>query len=156
MDINKVILVGRLVRDPEIRTTPDGIILARLRIAVNRRPTREGEPQASFIDVVAWRKLAELCQQMLRKGARIAVDGSLRQYSWQGQDGKINSKLEVEAQNIQFLDRATRSVSGEVAQGDNHIETPVKEPDETTEPLHVLNGDLDDELNDFVFEGGES
>lgn len=156
MDINKVILVGRLVRDPEIRTTPDGIILARLRIAVNRRSSRECESQASFIDVVAWRKLAELCQQMLKKGARIVVDGSLRQYSWQGQDGKMNSKLEVEAQNIQFLDRAGRTDSRETAPGNNHIESSIKATDEAAEPLHVLNGDLDDELNDFVFEGGES
>lgn len=156
MDINKVILVGRLVRDPEIRTTPDGIVLARLRIAVNRRPNREGEAQASFIDVVAWRKLAELCHQMLKKGSRIVVDGSLRQYTWQGQDGKTNSRLEVEAQNIQFLDKPTRQDLEESSSEDTHIKSSAGSPEKSIETLHVLNGDLDDELNDFVFEGGES
>lgn len=151
MDINKVFLVGRLVRDPEVRTTGDGVTLARLRIAVNRAPGRDGTQQADFIDVVAWRKLAELCERYLSKGRRIAVDGSLRQSTWQAADGKTNSRIEVEAQNIQFLDRpgapdASVGVTSDAGASGATV------ADDT---LHVLNGDLVEEIDDFVFEDGE-
>lgn len=155
MDINKVVLIGRLVRDPEVRMTPNGLPLARLRLAINRRPGKDNSPQADFIDIVAWRRLAELCEQMLKKGNRVAVEGALRQRSWQGQDGKLNSRVEVEAQNIQFLEKATLQNHSFASEGESPFEEVNADLNPSGEALHVLNGDLDDDLDDFVFEGGD-
>lgn len=152
MDINKVFLVGRLVRDPEVRTTPDGTPLVRMRLAVNRAPGRDGTQQTDFIDVVAWRKLAELCERYLTKGRRIAVDGSLRQSSWQNAEGKTSSRVEVVAQNIQFLDRREGAGAGAVEAEPTATAAGASISDDT---LHVLNGDLVEDIDDFVFEEGD-
>ena len=152
MDINKVFLVGRLVRDPEVRTTPDGTPLVRMRLAVNRAPGRDGTQQTDFIDVVAWRKLAELCERYLTKGRRIAVDGSLRQSSWQNAEGKTSSRVEVVAQNIQFLDRREGAGAGAAEAEPTATAAGASISDDT---LHVLNGDLVEDIDDFVFEEGD-
>lgn len=151
MDINRVILIGRLVRDPELRTTSEGVPLAKMRIAVNRRPNREGDSQADFIDMTAWRRLAELCDQYLHKGSRVAVDGSIRQRSWQDKEGQFISRVEIEIQNIQFLDPR-----GEYPAENNQSRTSKESSDEDDSTLHVLDNDLDDDLDEFVFEGGDA
>lgn len=99
---NKVILIGRLTRDPEKRVTPDGIPLARFAIAVDRRTT--GEKKTDFIEVIAWRKLAENVTNMIKKGRLVAVEGSLQVRDYETQTGQRRRVAEVIAQNIQFLD----------------------------------------------------
>jgi single-strand DNA-binding protein len=103
-DINMVVLVGRLVRDAELRYTSGGTAVANLSIAVNRRK-KEGDSwreEASFFDIQLWGKAAESLERYLTKGKQIAVQGELRQSRWQ-QDGQSRSKVSIVATNLQLL-----------------------------------------------------
>ncbi len=109
--INQVILMGRLTRDPEMRTTSTGKTIASFSIAVDRGGQ---EDAADFFDVTAWEKLGELVNQYLSKGRRCLVQGRLRQDSWDDKEtGKKRSKVEVVATDVTFLD----GPAGEGAQG---------------------------------------
>ena len=100
--INQVILMGRLVRDPEQRTTTTGKTIASFSIAVDRGGQ---EDAADFFNVTAWEKLGELVMQYLAKGRRVLVQGRLRQDSWDDKEtGKKQSRIEVVATDITFLD----------------------------------------------------
>jgi len=100
--INQVILMGRLTRDPESRTTPSGKTVVRFSIAVDRQTS---DDTADFFDITAWEKLGELVVQYLGKGRRVLVQGRLRQDSWDDKDtGKKRSKVEVVASDVTFLD----------------------------------------------------
>lgn len=102
--INQVILMGRLTRDPEVRTTSTGKTIASFSIAVDRGGQ---EDAADFFDVTAWEKLGELVNQYLSKGRRCLVQGRLRQDSWDDKEtGKKRSKVEVVATDVTFLDGA--------------------------------------------------
>lgn len=107
--INRVVLVGRLTRDPEIRYTPSGVAMATMGIAVDkgvsRENQREGEPTANFFNVVAWRHSAEFASNYLNKGRLVAIDGHLQQRSWVDQNGQKRSVVEVVADRLQGLDR---------------------------------------------------
>lgn len=105
MSLNRVVLIGRLTKDPELRFTPDGTPVTTLRLAVSRPAPKEGQPGADFFNVVVWRKLAELCSEYLGKGRLIAVEGRLRRREWKTAEGQPRSDVEVIATNIQFLDR---------------------------------------------------
>ena len=100
--INQVILMGRLTRDPEVRTTTTGKTIASFSIAVDRQGQ---DDQADFFDVTAWEKLGELVSQYLSKGRRCLIQGRLRQDSWDDKEtGKKRSKIEVVATDVTFLD----------------------------------------------------
>lgn len=100
--INQVILMGRLTRDPEQRTTTSGKIIVSFSIAVDRGGQ---EDAADFFDVTAWEKLGELVMQYLGKGRRVLVQGRLRQDSWDDKEtGKKRSRVEVTATDVTFLD----------------------------------------------------
>jgi single-strand DNA-binding protein len=103
---NKVILVGNLTRDPEKRFTPGGTSVTEFGLAVNRvYKTQSGEKREDtcFVDIVAWGRTGELCEQYLRKGRPVLLDGRLEYSSWDGPDGRKRSKLRVVAENVQFL-----------------------------------------------------
>lgn len=103
--MNRICLIGRLVADPELRYSQNGTAIANFRIAVDRPFSgRSGEKETDFIDIVAWRKLAEVVANNLAKGRLVGVDGRLqiREYESQGQRRKI---AEVVADTVQFLDR---------------------------------------------------
>ena len=106
--MNKVILIGRLTRDPEVRYTQSGIAVCTFTLAVDRRYARKaennGQPTADFIPIVAWRKLAEICGNNLTKGRRISVEGSMQVRSYEAQDGTKRYVTEVIADEIEFLD----------------------------------------------------
>ncbi len=103
--MNKVILMGRLTADPELRTTPSGISVTTIRIAVNRRFARQGDPvTADFIDVVCWRQTAEFVSRYFTKGRMIAVVGSLQTRKWQDRDGNNRYSTEVVADEAYFTD----------------------------------------------------
>lgn len=105
--LNKVILIGRLTKDPDLRYTQSGVAVARFSVAVSRPyANQQGERETDFIDVVAWRKLAETCGNYLRKGRLVAVEGSLQSRSYETQDGQKRRAWEVVAQDVRFLDRA--------------------------------------------------
>ena len=112
---NKVILMGNLTRDPDVRTTgSNGMKVARLGLAVNeRRRDRSGQMQEYpvFIDVDAWDKLAELCGQYLTKGRSILIEGRLQMDTWE-KDGQKHQKLKVRASTIKFLPQGDRLAGG--------------------------------------------
>jgi len=104
--LNRVILVGRLTRDPEMRYTPEGVAVTSFDLAVDRPyVTREGERGTDFLRIVTWRKLAEVCANNLVKGRLVAVDGHLRTRSFEGRDGVRRRATEVVADTVRFLDR---------------------------------------------------
>ena len=104
LDINTVILIGRLTRDAELKTLSNGQPVSKFSIAVNRRKKNgdRWEDEANFFDIVLWGRQAETLHPYLVKGKMIGVDGELRQDRWQ-QDGQNRSKVEVVANNIQLL-----------------------------------------------------
>lgn len=102
--MNRVILIGRLTKDPTVRYTSSGIAVANFRLAVDRRyRNQQGERETDFINIVAWRKTAELCGQYLNKGRQVAVDGSLEMRTYQTQQGENRTAYEVVADSVQFL-----------------------------------------------------
>ena len=108
--INQVILMGRLTRDPEMRTTTTGKSIASFSIAVDRGGQ---DDQTDFFDVTAWEKLGELVNQYLSKGRRCLVQGRLRQDSWDDKEtGKKRSKVEVVATDVTFLDGPSGNEGG--------------------------------------------
>jgi len=107
-NLNKVLLIGRLTRDPELRYTQGGTAVTELGIAVNREfTTSDGtrKKETCFVDVVMWARRAEVACQYLRKGSPLFVEGRLELDQWQGPDGQKRSRLRVVADNFQFLDR---------------------------------------------------
>lgn len=104
--LNKVLLIGNLTKDPELRYTPNGTAVTNLRIAVNRRfkdRTGELKEDTCFVTVTAWDKQAEICNQYLQKGRQIFVEGILQSRSWETTDKQKRSTIDVRAERIQFL-----------------------------------------------------
>lgn len=105
--LNKVILIGRLTRDPEMRYTPQGVAVAQFTLAVDRPYSNsQKEKEADYITIVVWRQLAELCAQYLRKGRLAAVDGRLQIRNYDNSEGKRVYVTEVVADNVRFLESA--------------------------------------------------
>lgn len=112
-DINRVVLVGRLTRDPEMKATNRGGYICRISLASNRyiynRETGEGREEAGFFDCISFGRTAETIAKYLKKGSRIGVEGTLRWSSWENQEGKKNSKVDILIESFQFLDSKTKS-----------------------------------------------
>ncbi len=124
-NLNKVFLIGRLARDPEMRYIPSGTAVATFTIATGRAYTLasgEKREETCFVRVVAWARQAELCGEYLSKGSPIFVEGRLQSRSWETPEGQKRSTLELVAQNIQFLSKAPRAASGDLA----NVESPVE------------------------------
>jgi len=103
--LNKVILIGRLTRDPELRYTGSGVPVANFSLAVDRPyANQQGERETDFIRIVVWRKLAEVCAKNLGKGRLVAVEGRLQVNSYEAQDGSKRQATDVVAENVRFLD----------------------------------------------------
>ncbi|MER2090578.1 single-stranded DNA-binding protein [Sporosarcina sp. JAI121] len=114
--INRVVLVGRLTKDPELKYTQTGIAVTRFTLAVNRAfQNASGEREADFVSCVAWRKQAENVANFLRKGSLAGVDGRIQTGSFEGQDGKRVYTTEVVADSTQFLE--PRNASGDNRSG---------------------------------------
>jgi len=104
--LNKVLLIGNLTRDPELRYTPSGVAVTNLRLAVNRRykdKTGELKEETCFITATVWDKQAEACNQYLQKGRPVFVEGRLQSRSWENNEGQKRSVIEVRAERVQFL-----------------------------------------------------
>lgn len=109
--LNRVLLIGNLTRDPELRYIPSGQPVATFTIAVNRTylsTTGEKKEDVNFLRVVVWGKRAEVCHEYLKKGSPVFVEGRLQSRNWEGTDGQKRNTVEVVAQNVQFLSRGTR------------------------------------------------
>lgn len=112
--LNRVLLIGNLTRDPELRYVPSGQAVATFTVAVNRTyasQTGEKKEEVSFIRVVVWARRAEVCNEYLKKGSPVFVEGRLQSRSWDAPDGSKRSTLEVIAQNVQFLSKGSRGDS---------------------------------------------
>jgi single-strand DNA-binding protein len=121
--LNKVVLVGRLTKDPEIRYTADNQTpIAKFTIAVDRTFKREGQTSADFIPIVVFGKSAENCGKFIKKGRLVAVSGRIQTRSWDDQDGKRHYATEVIADEVDFLDRGsdTRDQGAEGSFGDDY------------------------------------
>jgi single-strand DNA-binding protein len=108
--LNKVILIGRLTHDPELRYTPNGQPVANFSLAVDRKLSKNDE--TDFIPVVAWRRLAEICNEFLHKGKLVAIEGRLQVRSYEDKEGRRQKAFEVVAEEMQMLDRGTAGGSG--------------------------------------------
>jgi len=104
-DLNRIVLIGRLTRDPELRYTPSGTAVASFSIANNRTYAVSGErkEEVSYFDCIAWSKLGEIITEYCKKGQKIAVEGRLQQRRWEDQDKNKKSKIELVIENFQFL-----------------------------------------------------
>lgn len=113
MDLNKVMIIGRLTRDPELRSTPNGANVCRLGIATNyvytNQQTNQKVEQVEYHNIVLWRKLAEIASQYLKKGARVYIEGRLQTQSWEGKDGAKRTTTEIVADNMIMLDSRSGS-----------------------------------------------
>lgn len=111
--INRVVLVGRLTKDPELKYTPSGVAVTRFTLAVNRTfSNAAGEKEADFINVIVWRKPAENTANYLKKGSLAGVDGRIQTGSYEGTDGKRVYTTEVVADSVQFLEPKGNSGAG--------------------------------------------
>ncbi len=130
-NFNKVLLIGNLTKDPELRYTPQGTAVVNLRLAVNRRfrdKNQELKEETCFVTAVVWNKQAETCNQYLHKGSPLLIEGRLQSRSWEDNSGQKRNVLEVRAERVQFLGTAPAKGAAEP------LEEQSKEPSvETTE-----------------------
>lgn len=117
MDLNKVMLIGNLARDPEVRTTTAGANVATFSIATNLRwtnPAGEKQERTEFHNIVAWRKLADIIAQYLKRGAKVYIEGRLQTRSWDDPQGVRKYRTEVVAENLIMLDRPQGAPRGDM------------------------------------------
>lgn len=141
MNLNKVMIIGNVTRDPEVRTTATGQSVVSFGVATNRRWTgKDGQKQdqTEFHNVVAWQRLAEIVGQYVKKGSKLYVEGRLQTRSWDDQSGTKRYKTEIVAENLIMLDRAgaagTRAGASKPAATD---ETSQPEPPSTEPEINV-------------------
>lgn len=116
--MNKVVLIGNLVRDPEVRATQSGISVCNFTVAVNRRFKKEnGEQETDFLNVIAWRQLAELCGTYLAKGRKVAVTGSIQTRTYEAKDGSKRTAWDIVADEVEFLTPQNQQSSTQSAPG---------------------------------------
>lgn len=132
-NLNKVILIGRLTRDPELRRTPSGQAVAEFGLAVNRTWTgKDGNRQedTAFIEITTWARTAELAQQYLSKGRQVFIEGYLKYDQWTSPEGQKRHKLTVTAENLQFLDsRGNEGDGGGSGDGAGYRRSAEHEPE---------------------------
>ena len=104
--MNRLTIIGNLVRDPELRTTPNGINVCTFTVAVNRKNKQDGKDEADYFRVSAWRGLADTCSKYLAKGRKVAVVGSISLHTWDN-NGKHGASMEVNADEVEFLAQRT-------------------------------------------------
>lgn len=172
MDLNRVILIGRLASDPELKYTPSGIAVTQFRLAVNRPMSAEArqngqEKQADFISIVAWRQAAEYASTYLGKGRLVAIEGRLQVREYVTQEGQKRRDAEVVVENLKSLDRPKEN--GENGNGarygvdeygvDPGMRTQPAAPrrpaptPSSTAPHSYAPGPIDDEMDDPFADG---
>lgn len=150
--MNKVILIGRLTRDPEMRTTTSGISSTSFTVAVNRNFTNQsGEREADFINCVAWRRQAENIAKYCTKGTQVAIDGRIQTRSYDAPDGTRRYVTEVVADNVTFLSTRNGSTPSFSNDNDNYVgqSNNVETTDISEDPFKDFGDDLtlsDDDL----------
>ncbi len=146
MDLNKVMIIGRLTRDPELRTTPAGASVCQLGLATNFVYTNQQSGQkvenVEYHNVVLWRKLGEIAAQYLKKGQRVYIEGRLQTRSWDGDNGKKNYKTEIIGDNMIMLDGGSGAGSNGGATSGGYTPRPsvpaANNADEQSYPIEEL------------------
>ena len=168
MNLNKVLIIGRVAADPEVRSTQSGQQVATIRVATNRvwndRQSGQKQEQVEFHSIVAWGSLAGICEKYLKKGQLVMFEGRLQTRSWQGQDGVKRFRTEIVAENMQLGPKAagfsapaqSPSLTNNETRTTNNEEIPVIEPDAPiSQPLSKeANSDIEEaeiDLKDIPF-----
>ncbi len=147
MNLNKAMIIGNLTREPELRNTPSGQSVASFSIATNLTWTDQGGQQqkkTEFHNIIAWRKLAEICSKYLHKGSKVYIEGRLQTTDWTGQDGVKRYRTEIVAENMIMLDTKGGAPEGNFSaprsqgnSGEQIIEIPEEPMDD--EEIRVEN-----------------
>ncbi|MBC2303411.1 single-stranded DNA-binding protein [Listeria booriae] len=138
--MNRVVLVGRLTKDPELRYTPAGVAVTTFTLAVNRNFTNQnGEREVDFINCVAWRKAAENAANFLKKGNLAGVDGKIQTRNYEGQDGKRIYVTEVLAEAVQFLEPRKAQEGAHTSQNQNQSNYTQNANNQNTAPYKANN-----------------
>ena len=142
--LNKVVVMGRFTKDPELRSTPQSVSVCNFRLAVPRNYKTNGTYESDFIDCVAWRNTAEFISKFFKKGNLVCVEGSLQSRSWE-QDGQRRYTLEVMVDNTYFVESKKDAEGGDYA--GNTFSAPDKAPAEpqesfSSEGFNALDDDL--------------
>ncbi len=138
MDLNKVMIIGRLTRDPELRNTPTGKAVATISLATNRiwvDANKQKQKQVEYHNVVMWTKLAEIAHQYLRKGGKVYVEGRLQTREWTGQDGVKRYRTEIVGENMIMLDSKPAGTGGAAIPATSVGYEPVSSPDAPQEVI---------------------
>lgn len=136
--LNRIVLIGRLTQDPELRYTNSGIAVASFTLAVDRmRTSASGERETDFINIVVWQKQAEICAQYLHKGRMAAVDGRLQIRSYDNREGQKVRVAEVVAETVRFLDRQEASSGTPSSVGSNAMSGSNRNKPEPARPPRV-------------------
>ncbi len=160
MDLNKVMIIGRLTREPELRNTPNGAAVCQVGLATNyvytNQQTGQKVEQVEYHNVVMWRKLAEIANQYLKKGQRVYIEGRLVTRSWDAQDGTKRSKTEIVADNMIMLDGGKGSEGGmggnnNSASNNNGPDNSQSFPDEELPTIQANGGGEDISVEDIPF-----
>ncbi len=134
MNLNKVLLIGRLTRDPEVKTTTSGQMVCTFGLATNRnwtnRQTNEKEEQVEFHNIVLWQKLAEIASQYLKKGSLVYLEGRLQTRSWEDDSGTKKYRTEVVVQNLQMAPKGTGTTPNNSPSPEKEEEIPVIDEDD--------------------------
>lgn len=148
--LNRIFMIGNLTRDPELKFTQAGTAVTNFSIAVNRswkKQNGERQEETTFVRIITWRKLAEICNEYLKKGSTVLVEGRLSNRSWTTQDGQKRSTIEVIANNIQFINIPRRNQQEEPPVED----VVVDEPSNDNSGNNVENADYkESDSNDDV------
>jgi single-strand DNA-binding protein len=146
MNLNKAMIIGNLTRDPELKNTPTGIPVATFGVATNFVWTDQAgqrQEKAEFHNIVAWRRLGEICGQYLHKGSKVYIEGRLQTRDWVGQDGVKRYRTEIIADNMIMLDR-TGASSAPAPQRPAYSQpaAPVEPTIDVTEPAEPTDDDI--------------
>lgn len=144
--LNKVILLGNLTKDPELKRSPSGMAVAKLRIAVNEqfreRSTGQLKEVACYVDVMVWDRQAEACGQFLQKGSQVIVDGRLAYDEWKTPTGEMRNKMSVRADRVQFLNNTKKfSATNEDSNAAAPQAAPQPPPPQQQAEQSPVNGD---------------
>ncbi len=133
MNLNKALLIGNLTRDPEARTTPDGTPVTTFSVATNLRwtdPSGNRQEKVEYHNIVAWRKLAEICGQYLHKGSKVYVEGRIQTRTWEDQQKQKRYRTEIIAENLIMLDRQSAPSNAAPAASPLDDQPPAAAPQE--------------------------
>jgi single-strand DNA-binding protein len=146
MNLNKAMIIGNLTRDPEMRTTPSGQNVTSFSIATSftwKDASGQQQKKTEFHNIVAWRKLAEICAQYLKKGSKMYAEGRLQTTDWTGQDGVKKYRTEIVLDNMIMLDKAG---SNNTPTGNSNFSAKTPANNQVKEELPVINADEEEEI----------